>query len=316
MNRASARRPRLFSAAALLVVSPLVAVPAPEATAQQVAPASYEESSSPRASNQHITFQRRSPQVGDQVDQTLLVETQMKNIVRQGQQIVEEATSGLKQRERRLVTTAEVEQGLLMGATVRYVNSARELSAPDQENRTEDEPVAGHTYRCRREGEKLLVTDSEGNMPPLAEYEIVAHSMESLGKANPLGEFLRGKTITVGERLTLPQKMAEQLLGLGDAIDQVERFDMTLREVTTLHGQPCAVFSTLVEASDHRRGQMRMQLEGTLTIDRDSCRLVVADLAGPIGIAESILGAGTTYHLTGTGRMSVSIESQYKDLGN
>ena len=94
----------------------------------------------------------------------------------------------------------------------------------------------------------------------------------------------------------------------------MQRFDLTLREIKTVNSRRCAVFQILLEATDHKMGQMRMQLEGPMAVEIASCRSVAAELTGPIGVAKAVVGPGTTYHMTGAGRLKVTIDSSYEDL--
>ena len=119
--------------------------------------------------------------------------------------------------------------------SVRYAEAAKEIATGTAEGKLGEsklaaQPVQGKAYRVRRDGEALLITDEHGSVPPLDEYEIVALNMESLGRPNPLADFLAGKTLTVGQRIALPNEVAEKLMGLGGEMGEVTRFDLTLNE--------------------------------------------------------------------------------------
>jgi hypothetical protein len=261
-----------------------------------------------------VTFERRAPCAGDRANQMLTVEIAVHNHIRRGQQKVGETDTSMIQRVERLITTDEVQNDRTVGAQIRYVVSERVMKADAEDEAVIQDPIAGKAYLCRRDGERLTVTDEAGHLPTLAEFKIVADSMESLGKPNPLAEFLAGRTIGVGETFTLPDEVAQQFaLRMGDGIDNDERFDLTLARIEDVDGRQCAEFQTLLEASETGSRQMKMQLEGTMTIELDSCRMVKADLSGPIGLAETAMSMGEPYHITGTGRMSFEIVSSYSD---
>jgi hypothetical protein len=265
-------------------------------------------------SQPQVTFTRRPPHVGDRADQSLLVELQVRNSIRNGTEVVGETDTSMAQRLQRIVTTGEVRGAQMVAARVQYVVSEREVEADGQTTATQQDPIAGHAYRCRRDGEQLLVTDDQGHLPPLAEFKIVADSMDALGKPNPLAEFLGDKTLAVGEQLTLPVEVAQEFAQrMGEGIDQVERFELSLTEVKPIAGRRCAVFRAFMEASENKSRQMKLQLDGTMAIELDSCRMVSAELAGPIGLAESVNNMGATYQVTGIGRMNFAIHSSYDD---
>jgi hypothetical protein len=174
--------------------------------------------------------------------------------------------------------------------------------------------VQGKVYRVRRDGETLLINDEQGAIPPLDEYEIVALNMESLGRPNPLADFLAGKSVAVGQRIALPNEVAEKLMGLGGELGKVTRFELTLQQVTSVHGLQCAVFQSSIEAESIDSSQMRLAVDGPLAIEIDTCRAVEANFAGPIGMSETRGSLSATYQMTGTGKMGVSIASKYSDV--
>jgi hypothetical protein len=58
---------------------------------------------------------------------------------------------------------------------------------------------------------------------------------------------------------------------------------------------------------------MRLQVEGPLVVQIDSCRVVRIELSGPIALAESRGSYSIAHHVIGTGRLSMSIVSVYGD---
>jgi hypothetical protein len=282
---------------------------------QAVAPASYEQA----APAQSVTFGRRAPQVGDQLEQNLDVTLKLNTLVRQNQEVVEKSKTALRRKQRRTVTTSQIKDGVPVAVVVRYVEAAKEIANGTAEGklgefRTAPQAVNGKAYRVRREGEVLLITDESGAVPPLDEYEIVALNMDSLGRPNPLADFLAGKTIAVGERITLPNHVAEKLMGLGGEMGEVTQFALTLQSIATINGQRCAVFQSAIEAASTDASQMRLMVEGPLAIEVETCRAADATFAGPIGMSETRGSLSATYQMSGTGKMSIHIASKYRDL--
>ena len=208
--------------------------------------------------------------------------------MRQGDKVVEQAETQTHRQQRRLVTTTEIDGGATVAALVRYPEATqhvlaaqdatelRKLTAP-----ADPQPVQGKAYRCRRNGEKLEITDADGNIPPFDEFKIVSQNMDALGRPNPLADFLGGHTVHVGDKLSLPHEVAERLLGLGDDLGQVSRFELVLTDVKTVGGAECGVFSASIDAASTNASQMRMQVDGSVVIQAGTCRAIEADLRGP-----------------------------------
>ena len=313
------RRWRL--AAALVVCGAWLAAESAAAEPRQapaVDRASYERETRPgRAEAVHFT--QRGPQVGDQTEQTVAVALRLDTMVRQGSELVEQAKTTIRREQRRVVTATEVESGRTVAALVRYVEATKQVAtgqtaADLQAGPTTPQPVAGKAYRCRREGDELRITDAQGNIPPLDQFEIIALNMESLGRPNPLADFLAGRTVAVGATIELPNELAEKLLGLGDTLGKVTQFRLTLDKIEPVDSAECAVFHASIDAASNDSSQLRLQLEGPLVIQAATCRAVQASLTGPIGMSETRGSLTAAYQMTGAGKMTVEIASTYRDV--
>lgn len=312
----------LLATFALLATASGVAAQTPWDSSAQ--PASYERNAAPpregtSSDARSVTFNRREPLVGDQIEQTLGVEMQLDTIVRQQNEVFNRGKMAMKRHQRRQMTTTDVVDGMTKAVLVRYLEATKESAAgPTSEDlknaQNIPQPVQGKAYRCRRDEEKLTVVDEAGNIPPIDEFEIVAGNMESLGRTNPIGEYLAGRTVKIGEQLSLPHEVAEKLLGLGDTLGKVSQFTLRLDEVRAIDGVECAVFHASIDAASADSTQMRLQVEGPLVIQAPTCRAVQAGFAGPIGMSETRGSLTATYQMTGTGRMHVDIASTYRDV--
>jgi hypothetical protein len=318
----------LLATLALLATTTGVAAQTPWDSSAQ--PASYERNAAPPREGKEslevndgdarsVTFNRREPLVGDQIEQTLGVEMQLDTIVRQQSEVFNRGKMAMKRHQRRQMTTTDIVDGMTKAVLVRYLEATRESAAgPTAEDlknaQNIPQPVQGKAYRCRRDEEKLTVVDEAGNIPPMDEFEIVAGNMESLGRTNPIGEYLAGRTVKIGDQLSLPHEVAEKLLGLGDTLGKVSQFTLRLDEVRAINGVECAVFHASIDAASADSTQMRLQVEGPLVIQAPTCRAVQACFAGPIGMSETRGSLTATYQMTGTGRMHVDIASTYRDV--
>jgi hypothetical protein len=285
-----------------------------------VTPASYERevhNDSPRT----IRFARRAPQIGDQLEQTLAFEVELHQIMRQGHQLVEQGEMATHRNQRRIVTTTDVAGGAAVAALVRYPEATKQIinaqNASDLRTLrapVDAESVQGKAYRCCRTAKELQISDEKGDIPPLDEFKIVAQNMETLGRVNPLAEFLAGQSLSIGEKISVPHEVAERLLGLGNELGQVSRFELVLQDVKNVDGTQCAVFDANIEAASTNSSQMRMEVEGPLVIQAATCRAVEASFKGPIGMSETRGSLSATYQMSGTGRISVRIATVYRDV--
>jgi hypothetical protein len=297
-----------------------VCILVPAACLAQIAatPAAYN-APAPSATSQSVTFQRRVPEIGDQLEQNFNVSLELTSMVRQNNQILEKTKNALRRTQRRVVTTTHVAGGVPVAVMVRYAEAGKQIATGPADGQLSApkslaQPVEGKVYRVARDGEALLIKDEQGSIPPLDEYEIVALNMESLGRPNPLADFLTGQTIAVGQTVELPAAVAEKLMGLGGDLGKVTRFSITLQQIDTVQGRRCAVFQSTIEAESIDSSQMRLAVDGPMAIEIDTCRAVEANFAGPIGMSETRGSLSATYQMTGTGKMAVTIASKFSDV--
>jgi len=267
-----------------------------------------------------VRFARRTPQVGDQVEQTLLFEMRLTSTLRQNNVVVESHRTVLRSRQRRLVTMTEVDQVRPTAVQVRFLEANRQVATDPagqpMENLPESQPVQGKTYYCRRESGqsgKLFIHDAAGLPPTAEEYEIVAQAMDMVGRVNPLAQFLADRTIAVGERVELPKEVAAQILHLGDRFEEIVRFDLTLEKTIQELGVRCAVFHARIEAVSHDASQMRMMVDGAVVVEIDSSRVTRINLSGPVAMSETRGTYSTSHQVIGTGQLKMNLVSWYQD---
>jgi hypothetical protein len=287
----------------------------------QVAPASAHRSVPGTAS---ARFTRRPSQVGDVAEQSVAHETRLTTSRRQNQEILESSTTTTRTRRKRRVTTTRTENGRTQAVLVQYGDAirSRELEPPAVTDAADTpvpassattDPVSGKAYRCWREGDKLIVTDEQGGTPPADEVEVVSADMEAVGQANPLADFLAGRTVAIGETLALPKNVSERLFGQGHRFGQLTKFDLTLREIRVENGARCAVFQASVEAASHSSTQMRLHLSGPLIVEIDTCRTVSNSLSGPLAMSVTRGTHSTAHQLVSVGKLSMNIAARYHD---
>lgn len=256
-----------------------------------------------------LTFNHRPPAVGDAVQQTVRVEMRIESTARQGATVLETTSSEIQRQQTRRVTATEIAGGRVLGAEVRFLEASAQRDGAD-----EPQPIAGKAYLCRRESDqRLAITTPDGQMPPMDEYELVTRAMETLGTTSPLAKFLAGRTVKVGERLELPAELAQQALGFDSRMGEVDRFVLTLTGVEERDSRRVGAFDTEIEAHGATSQQMRLIVAGAFRVDEATCRIVSADLNGPIAMSGLRGGQVGEYTLDGKGKMRLALSAQYRD---
>lgn len=256
------------------------------------------------ASAQSVTFGHRAAEPGDTIDQSMRVEMRLDQTGRRGNKILEQNKSTQDRDQRRRVTATEIADGRVVEATVHFFEARSEHNGE-----ATVEPVVGKAYVCRRKGDTLEVTTPEGLVPPIMEYALVSRAMATLGTASPLAEFLAGKTLAVGDRLDLPAELAQKALGFDSEMGEVNRFGLQLDAVEEGATGPIARFTAEIEASGSGSQQMGLLVTGAFGIEARSCRVVSADLAGPL-VMSVVVG---DYTVDAKGKMRLALASQYRD---
>jgi hypothetical protein len=284
----------------------------------------------PAAENQQaVRFGRQPTRVGDQTEQTIALEMKLTLNMRRGNELLGKNQSTVVTSQRRIMTATAIEAGVTTAMKVAYPEATKQIIgaqepgvavAPDGtdaniESPRAPQPVQGKTYLCQREpGEKgkLIITDEAGNEPAAEEREIVAQQMEMVGRQNPLAQYLAGREVAVGQTLELPKEIASQIFNLGDKFGEVTHFTLTLEKVQNENGAKCAVFVANVEAASSDASQMRLQIEGPLVVQVDTCRAAKISLTGPLGMSETRGTYSTAYQVIGTGRLQMNVGSTFR----
>jgi len=262
-----------------------------------------------------MQFTQQPARRGDRVVQELGVELDLSTTIMQSGQVANQSTTSLRRQQLRLIEVQEIVDGRVRRVSVAFRKS-REKSPENKDSQAlVAQPVEGKTYLVTRDGDRLIVTDQEGLIPPQKEFEIVANSMQMLGRPNPLAKFLVGRTVEVGDRLQLPEKIAEQLLGLGDHFGKVKKFELQLQALQTIDDQPCAVFVATIELAGDADSPIHVNVKGQLAIQTATCRTVMALLVGPLNLATTERTALGSYLYTMEGGLRVTVRSQYSSVG-
>lgn len=287
---------RLLTTAAALILCTLATATAQTQSVTQQTPSNS------------LTFATEPAQVGQRVTQSIEARFELTSRARRGNTILQQSKNVATSNQERDIVTTAVEQGTRTAATVHYQLAKKELESDNKQvGGPQQEAVSGKTYHCLRDGEKLVITTSEGAIPTVEEYNFIAKHMDTLGRPNPLAQFLTGKQVTVGQKLTLPNEVAAELLGFDESLGSVTSFDLALEAVEVHNGSRCGVFRSEIQLSSSDGSQMKMIVDGRLTIDAITCRAVSAKFSGPLGMTER----QGDVQVDGVGNLRVAIKSQY-----
>ncbi len=254
-----------------------------------------------------VRFSRVSSQVGDHVLQQLAVQLDMSTTILQSGQIAHQDKSTLRRQQRRFVEVVEVADGRVRRARVSFPNFRQQSPENQDPAQFEIQAVEGKSYFVERQGERLLVTDPEGAIPPQNEFEIVVNSVSRLGLPDPLAEFLLQRPLRIGDRLQVPKQIAEQIMGFGDSLGQVRKFELELKGLQPVNDQPCAQFVATFEIEGDSSNPLKVHIQGQLVIQVETCRIVEAKLSGPL----QMIASERSYESTAEGELKLAIQSHY-----
>jgi hypothetical protein len=288
----------------LMAGTVVVAVVAGAITHAQERVAAYESLDVPRSSPR-VTFAPIAPAAGDRVDQTLTVALDLESTVRQGDQELDKSTTSMVRQQDRTVIVEQVVDGRTVAARVRFAKCERSI---DQQ--TSQPPVVGKTYLCHRvDDETLRITRADGSLASPEEFSIVSESMDSLGRPNPLADFLAGKTVAVGDVLEVPLEIGAELLGSNESLGHVSKFNLELQSVDATEG--VAKFAVEMETQGSEKTQMRLIVTGGLDVEIKSCRTRRLAISGPMGMATTMGSYSTAQTTYVRGKLKLSMSAEY-----
>jgi len=255
-------------------------------------------------------FLRRPPQVGDAATQDLRFEMNLVVKLIQNEQTIYTSDRGMDRRQRRLITVTDVAQGRVRQARVKFVESQQVVSNGNAPPLQVKQPVEGKSYLVTRPPDgKLQITDPIGNRPPKAEWEIVAQAMDAIGRPNPLATFLNGRSIALGQTVTLPKELANDVIGFREAVGEVSRFAMTLVAAKPVGDRMCGAFDVQIDALSPMDEGQTLAIRGRFQIETDTCRIAVIDLTCPVTIQQQRGPEGGKFNVEGRGTLQVSMQS-------
>lgn len=261
----------------------------------------------------HFAF--RAPAAGRETVQDVTFSLQLKSTTVQRGATVEEVETKLTRRQTRLTTVLATDEDRVTKARVLYRVAEQEADGKRGGKaipaaRTAH-AVSGKTYIVARAkpADALSIADDKGQEPPPEERDLVAANMDAIGRDNVLGKLLDRRTIRVGQTVEVPRDAVGALLGLDRAMGEVARFDLTLARVARRGDALCGEFDTRIELAPVDAGGQATRFRGRMVVEIDTCRLVEADLAGPVSLVENHSLATSAYQVFSAGVLSMRMKA-------
>ena len=260
-------------------------------------------------SNSSYRFTHRPAQAGAEAVQRVDYALQLRTTIKQNGQVVITMPRDVQRKEVRRLTILEASHTGPTRAKVTFEIAQQSIAMKGDAQRLEPQVVMGKSYLVIRQGEELVITDLHGRAPPPDELAIVAASMQAIGQPNPIGTFFHGRSIRVGQSVRLPMELASQLLGLSDskALGADTGLELVLTGADKHNGMRLANFKSRLRAKSRDVTSRDIDLNGTLVIEIDSCRVVSMAMIGAVAMSESHGRDQGKYTLRGSGQLNVSM---------
>lgn len=269
--------------------------------------------------------------VGDQASESSEFALDLKTTVAQGHEVINVAAQKADRNERIVAERLPVAKGQTAKARIKYESSEQVTTDRTGAAHGAERPVAGKTYIATREGDALVIADEQGAAPPEEEFKIVSRAADGLGRPNPIGEMLNGKTVAIGERISLPQEYCRQMLSGWDETLADAPIEVMLMGTQRIDGKQCAVFHTVPEGLIQKSNVVRTSatsssdgpelkmppppaataIQGKFLVEFDTCRLAVIELDGPVNRVEVKGRTGREFEVRRKGKLHVAVHTTH-----
>lgn len=239
----------------------------------------------------------------------------MKTEIRQSGQKVANSQQRMISHQQRHVEVLEKKPGLTSTVRVTFDKARQQIGASADKMHDVPQPVQGKSYIVsRRANQQLVITNADGGETPAAEKQVVQTAMEGVGRSNPMGEFLHGKTITIGQTVELPKEVAASMFAVGGNAgpENIRRFSLVLRNIGAQLDRPYAVFDTEIAMADPQIPDAETKVSGRLILDIASCRGLSADISGPLHMVEQRGPKQAPFTVEGHGQMQLATRTTFE----
>jgi hypothetical protein len=259
-----------------------------------------------------LAFRYRASRPGDQAHHRYESALELDTSIHQAGQRASQRTESIRRRKRYHVALLAPGPGESARAKIVFQSAHEDRRETDSAAvESSSLPVDGRTYLACRIDQRLAVYDTRGQGAPPEESQWVERTLRSLGQRNPLGAFLDGQRISVGQRLTLPVELARELWDFGEELGVADHCELVLREVAQRPTGSCGRFEIVVRAA-HDGG--RLDLAGHLVVQASTCRTLESSLRGSFASRSRRGPAGWEFSLERSGQIEVSTGAEPADV--
>jgi hypothetical protein len=259
-----------------------------------------------------VTFVFQPVIEGQQITQQVSVRTNATRTFEQSEQIISSSDYHIRNDQIRHITVLDANPQHSARIKVKYaraiVKVGKGLTAKSQ-----PQPVAEKSYIVTRVDGELQVTDLQGSTPPETELDIVRSNMQWVGQANPLAQFLNGRTLMLGESLQLPRHLAADLFGGTNRLGKVDRVTLTLRRIRRVRGRECGVFDAALIGESPAGDTPNVWIRGDIAVEIATCRSMDTKMDATLDAKEQRGPAGATFTVGNRGKVRIAIEVTYND---
>jgi hypothetical protein len=259
------------------------------------------------AAAEAVQFINRAPQVGQRGMREMQFTLDLEVSMHQAGQTISSERQSLSRDQERRVTILHVTGDLVTKAEVMFTQARESVGREGQAGAPQSLAVEGKSYLVERRGEDLIVTDPNGGDVSEKEKSIVSGSMEALGRPNPLGVFLNGKKVAVGQTLRLPNEMAADLLGMKQPGGEAQKVELTLKNVTQDQERRLADFDMAIALKVD--GGSTMNVTGDIALEADTCQITSATFSGPVSMHAEEGPKGHTFTIDQQGTMKIAVRA-------
>jgi hypothetical protein len=274
-------------------------------------------------------FRYRPPQVGEDAQQTVESNLQLTVSMQMSGQVIDSFDQKVDRKHSRHLTVLRSNEDRILLAKVTYQATQLTTTTKGEPAPVVEHPIVGKTYlvaRPEKDGE-LSITYEDGTTPPEQELAVVRANVDGIGRPNKLGQYFHGRTVKIGQVLQLPNELANEVMGLRDAVGKVTRFEMRLvgtrqikrggQDDSSTTAKPpieCAVIEIAIDAGQPEKEGMKLQVRGEVVMEINTCRTHAAKFGGPVAVTELRGPPGHQFTVAGHGKMNVAIRSDHADV--
>jgi hypothetical protein len=259
--------------------------------------------------NELVRFTSRPMQSGERVTQEVVLAMSLAIHVRSNT-AARAGRRDLERRQRRHLELLPRENHDEPRARIDFERSERRQRYDAQVETNLRDPVAGKSYLATRRGQNLVITDLDGRAVPEDERAIVASSLESFGRANPLATFMNGRQIAVGQTIQVPGTVAQTIFSAWRDMVEIDNFELTLTGLDTVDGHRCGVFAATVRGSAPGQPAQPTLLRGKILMELNSCRLPSLEFSGPIHLSQTQASAEGPMTMDCRGTLTVAMRNR------